>query len=141
MFVPELKMPVAKARSRFGNHSATVLIAAGKLPASPSPSRNRISMKPATLVEYPRPNQLSTPAANGPTTGASAWPAAARLQTTIAMREPGPRAKPIDQPARNRQANRIRELEGEDDVRVVDFRPAELLLKGAFSSPRTWRSM
>ena len=39
MLVPELKMPVASARSRFGNHSATVLIAAGKLPASPMPER------------------------------------------------------------------------------------------------------
>ena len=48
MFVPELNNPVAKARSRFGNHSATTLIAAGKLPASPRPSRNRAPMKPAT---------------------------------------------------------------------------------------------
>ena len=47
-FVPELKMPVASARSRFGNHSATTLIAAGKFPASPSPSANRAKMKPAT---------------------------------------------------------------------------------------------
>src|SRR5436305_13867159 len=36
-FEPELKMPVARARSFFGNHSATVLIAAGKLPASLNP--------------------------------------------------------------------------------------------------------
>src|SRR5436309_15971852 len=41
MFVPELKIPVASARSAFGNHSATVLIAAGKLLDSPSPSANR----------------------------------------------------------------------------------------------------
>ncbi len=47
MFVPELKMPVANARSFFGNHSAVVLIAAGKLPPSPSPSRNRAMAKPA----------------------------------------------------------------------------------------------
>ena len=46
--VPELKMPVANARSRFGNHSATTLIDAGKFPASPSPSANRAAMKPAT---------------------------------------------------------------------------------------------
>ena len=31
-FVPELKMPVASARSFLGNHSATVLMEAGKLP-------------------------------------------------------------------------------------------------------------
>ncbi len=36
---PALKMPVAKARSFLGNHSATVLMAAGKLPDSPMPER------------------------------------------------------------------------------------------------------
>ena len=35
MVVPELKMPVANARSPGGNHSATALIAAGKFPLSP----------------------------------------------------------------------------------------------------------
>ena len=35
--VPELKMPVARARSFFGNHSATVLIEAGKLPGLAEP--------------------------------------------------------------------------------------------------------
>src|ERR1039458_6214610 len=45
-FDPELKTPVANARSRFGNHSATVLMAAGKLPASPKPSRKRAQPKP-----------------------------------------------------------------------------------------------
>src|ERR1017187_4938952 len=52
-FDPELKTPVAKARSRFGNHSATVLIAAGKLPASPSPSRKRAQPKPKADVASP----------------------------------------------------------------------------------------
>src|ERR1017187_5615991 len=37
MFDPELNNPVAKARSRLGNHSAIVLTAAGKLLASPTP--------------------------------------------------------------------------------------------------------
>src|SRR6185503_871807 len=41
IFVPELKIPVANARSLFGNHSATVLIDAGKFAASPTPSRKR----------------------------------------------------------------------------------------------------
>src|SRR5436190_9554973 len=50
-FVPALKMPVASARSFFGNHSATVLIEAGKLPASPSPSRNLTTIKPITDAE------------------------------------------------------------------------------------------
>src|SRR5580704_16531153 len=39
--VPLLKMPVARARSFLGNHSATVLIAAGKLPDSPRPRKKR----------------------------------------------------------------------------------------------------
>src|SRR5213082_3351159 len=37
VFVPALKIPVASARSFFGNHSATALIAPGKLADSPSP--------------------------------------------------------------------------------------------------------
>jgi hypothetical protein len=51
MFVPALKSPVANARSDRGNHSATVLIAAGKLPDSPKPSANRAAMNPATDAE------------------------------------------------------------------------------------------
>ena len=46
--VPELNTPVASARSRFGNHSATALIDAGKLPASPRPSPKRARLNPAT---------------------------------------------------------------------------------------------
>ena len=37
--VPELKMPVASARSFFGNHSATLLIAGGKVAALAKPER------------------------------------------------------------------------------------------------------
>ena len=40
ILAPELKIPVASARSRRGNHSATVLMQAGKLAASPRPRRN-----------------------------------------------------------------------------------------------------
>jgi len=63
-FVPALKMLVAKARSRFGNHSATALMAEGKLPASPKPSADRAAMNPVKL----------------PT---SAWAAAAKLQAMM----------------------------------------------------------
>src|SRR5215212_4425581 len=48
MFVPELNIPVASARSFLGNHSATVLIEAGKLPASPRPRKKRATPKPNT---------------------------------------------------------------------------------------------
>ena len=49
MLVPELKMPTASARSLFGNHSATVLIDAGKFAASPTPSRKRTKPKVIAL--------------------------------------------------------------------------------------------
>src|SRR3984885_8272262 len=48
-FEPELKRPVARARSSDGNHSVVALMAAGKLPDSPRPSRARQIMKPTTL--------------------------------------------------------------------------------------------
>ena len=47
---PELKRPVAKARSSEGNHSVVALMAAGKLPDSPSPRTMRAMQKPRTLV-------------------------------------------------------------------------------------------
>ncbi len=36
---PELKRPVARARSSEGNHSVVALMAAGKLPDSPRPEK------------------------------------------------------------------------------------------------------
>src|SRR3984957_4701863 len=46
--VPELKRPVARARSSLGNHSVVALMAAGKLPDSPRPRRARAMQKPMT---------------------------------------------------------------------------------------------
>src|SRR5881394_4119998 len=63
VFVPALKSPVASARSSFGNHSATVLIAPGKFADSPRPSSARA-------------------AENAAVERAKAWPIAARLHTT-----------------------------------------------------------
>ena len=62
-------MPVACARSFCGNHSATVLMQAGKFAASPKPSKTRAIPKVNALV-------------------ASACPMAARLQTVIAIAKP-----------------------------------------------------
>ena len=45
---PELKMEVANARSFFGKYSAVTLMAAGKLPASPSASTARHARKSHT---------------------------------------------------------------------------------------------
>src|ERR1700678_4551525 len=47
---PELKSPVARARSSEGNHSVVALMAAGKLPDSPRPSMARAMQKPTTEV-------------------------------------------------------------------------------------------
>src|SRR5271155_747477 len=49
-FEPELKRPVARARSSEGNHSVVALMAAGKLPDSPRPRKMRAMQKPATLA-------------------------------------------------------------------------------------------
>src|SRR3989442_15819144 len=48
-FVPALKMPVVRARSFLGNHSATVLIEAGELAPPPRPRAKRGTPKPRTL--------------------------------------------------------------------------------------------
>src|ERR1700744_3437238 len=47
---PELKRPVARARSSDGNHSVVALMAAGKFPDSPRPRKARATKKPKTLV-------------------------------------------------------------------------------------------
>src|SRR5688572_20047779 len=47
IFVPELNIPVASARSFLGNHSATALIAVGKFPAS---------LIPRNALTAPNPN-------------------------------------------------------------------------------------
>src|SRR5467141_191790 len=67
--VPALKMPVASARSFLGNHSATLLMLAGKTPASPNPSAARATAK--VKKEF-----------------AVAWAIEARLQKTIATAYP-----------------------------------------------------
>jgi hypothetical protein len=48
-FEPALNIPVAKALSFFGNHSATLLMAAGKLPPSPRPSVILATTNPGVL--------------------------------------------------------------------------------------------
>jgi hypothetical protein len=69
MLVPALNIPVANARSFFGNHSDTVFIAAGKFPASPNPN--------PTLAN-PKPNALRASACSMP----------AMLHTTMVIAKP-----------------------------------------------------
>src|SRR5271157_2376224 len=54
---PELKRLVARARSFLGNHSATVLMQAGKLEASPSPRKNMAI--PKVTAEVARPGDIA----------------------------------------------------------------------------------
>src|SRR5712675_1011863 len=67
MLAPELNIPVANALSFFGNHSAIVLMAAGKFPDSATPKVARAIMNPNVLC-------------------ANAWPTAARLQSNPAKK-------------------------------------------------------
>ena len=50
ILAPELNKPVAKALSFLGNHSAIVLIAAGKFPASVKPKAALAAEKLNTLL-------------------------------------------------------------------------------------------
>src|SRR3569833_2804935 len=50
MLAPELNIPVARALSFLGNHSATVFIAEGKLPASLKPRADLTTPKPNVLL-------------------------------------------------------------------------------------------
>src|ERR1041384_2883983 len=106
--VPALKIPVASARSFFGNHSATVLIDAGKLPASPKPSAKRTTINPIPETDKAQPQgakpkselialyPATSAATIGATTGVENVPIeiaqecaiAAALQTTIAKAKP-----------------------------------------------------
>src|SRR5260221_14091718 len=65
--VPALKMPVARARSFLGNHSATLLMLAGKKAASPKasakPAAAKLTKEPATAgaMEAKVPKGLAPP--------------------------------------------------------------------------------
>ena len=64
MLDPELNSVVARARSRWGNHWAVALTAAGKFPPSLRPRATRAAKNP-------------------PIDPTNAWPMAARLQPAI----------------------------------------------------------
>ena len=111
-------MPVANARSRFGNHSATDLIAAGKLPASPRPSSEP---RGDEAGDRGRVGQARTPRGPAPR------PAPKRRRLGVRHRREAPdrrsrSTKPSCVPSRSiirpgeEQADRVGELEREDDV-------------------------
>ncbi len=119
--LPALKRPVAKARSLRGNHSATVLIEAGKFADSPRPRTKRAT---------PKPNADR----------ANAWAMEARLQTTMAT------ANPRFVPTRSRMrpaTSRPRAYAAWKAVTMypysTSFQPMERCRSGA-RMPRTCRS-
>ena len=108
---PALKMPVASARSFFGNHSATVLMAAGKFPASPSPSAN--ARPPNADTRGP----AHAPSPRG-STGSSD-------RSNQAASRTGPSG------ARQAQAQRIGRLERGNNDRVLDSRSTRFPSQGS----------
>ena len=67
-FEPLLKIPVARALSRLGNHSATVFIEAGKFPPSPMPKALRTAMcmttrRPTNAFRIPNMDQTTSESA------------------------------------------------------------------------------
>ena len=127
--VPELKIPVASARSFLGNHSAVTLIAAGKLPASPNPSRSRAKINPATDARIGEADEREN--RRDGRTEHRRLGVRHRRQAPDDERDGvallGP--QPVDHPAGEEKRERVRELEREDDVGVVDLAPAKFLLQ------------
>ena len=105
---PALKMPVAKARSLFGNHCATAVSPAGYAPPSPNPRRMRARHEAAETARETvrdlrdRPDRES----DG--------------ETHL-------RAEAIDKTAEKEIARRIGALKRRDDVGVVGLAPAEIV--------------
>ena len=73
---PALNMAVAKARSFLGKYSAVTLIAAGKLPASPSASTQRHARNRQTLTVLTASPMLAACCTNSlaPSKPSNQWP-------------------------------------------------------------------
>jgi len=114
MFVPALKTPVAKPSSFFGNHSATLLILAGKTPASPNPRQ---------IGDHKGGERMR-----------DRMPIDARLQKTIAARSRCVcQAGLSNGPQKSSRARRPSETRTPDSR--SRSRSAKLLLKRAFQYP------
>src|SRR5271170_1657341 len=77
---PQLKRPVARARSFLGNHSATVAMAAGKLAASERPRKIRQMQKAKTVVRMVWPKRFMVEW--GSMRATRPWAREARVQAT-----------------------------------------------------------
>ena len=129
MLVPELKRPVANARSFNGNHSATALIAAGKV-AGLADAEREPGRDEARHRRRIREAKHTQQGGHGRTVRRG-FRVGHRRDTPHAHRnrKANPGADAIDESTRQQQPDRIRQLETEDDVGVVDLTPAVLLLQ------------
>ena len=107
MLAPELKMPVAVPRCRLGNHSATVLMQAGKFAASPSPSKRRATPKVNAVVAARVRHRRDAPQPH-------------RDRKTDA------RAELVQQPARAQQPDPVSHRKRRRDAAVLVRGPADL---------------
>ena len=113
--VPELKMPVASERSLCGNHSATVLMAAGKLPDSPRPRQEARDAEFEGGVGQRMAHRGEAPDAHDDDVADAG-------------------ADLVDNAAGDQQADGIGELEGVHDVAVIDFGQADACGAGRASA-------
>ena len=109
--VPALISPMAVDRSRTGNHSATALVAAGKPPPSPAPSRKRLAASIQKPVARP-------------------WLAQASDQKTMMTAKPAPRAEPVDEHAAAGVHQRIGEQEHRRQRAELGVRERDVFLDG-----------
>ena len=119
---PELKMPVASERSLCGNHSAVVLMAAGKLPDSPRPRQKRAMPNCSTVLAKCMAHGGEAPDGHDDHVADA-------------------RAELVDQAAGGQKAERVGDLKCVDDISVVEFGHADACSRVGLRMPMTWRSM
>ena len=135
MLVPELKRPVANARSFLGNHSAMTLIGGREIPRLAEPQRQPREDEPRDRRRVGQADRGEHRRRGG------------TEHRRLGMRDRGDApddqrddvaflgAEPVDHPAGEEKGDGVGELEREDDVGVVDLAPAELALQRRLQDP------
>ena len=108
--------PRREARSRLGNHSATVFTAAGKFAASEKPSAARAAAKPNTRVGEGVRHAGDAPRAQPHCVAA-------------------PRADPVENVADADETDRVGDLECRDYIRIVGVGPVQRALQLGRENP------
>ena len=110
IFAPELNTPVANALSFFGNHSAIALTAAGKIRRLAETEGEPGGAEPCGRARHGVRHGGDAPEDDGD-----------RISDL--------RPVPVDQPADDKETERVRTLECRDDIPVLDLRPPDLRLE------------